>query len=132
MFNLVGKWKLSKNEEFDNFLKYTKIPWYQRKIARYCKVLTSIKQINENEFLKEATATFYKMDPENIDFTKDEWIKSGTTKKKYSRDGDVINVEVKGSMVDWNEKIYYQDPNMIVEYHWLNGGFAKQIFTKLS
>ena len=82
MFNLVGKWKLSKNEEFDNFLKYTKIPWYQRKIARYCKVLTTINQINENEFLKEATATFYKMDPENIDFTKDEWIKSGTTKKK--------------------------------------------------
>mgnify|MGYP003333949742 CR=1 FL=1 len=35
-------------------------------------------------------------------------------------------------MVDWNEKIYYQDPNMIVEYHWLNGGFAKQIFSKLS
>ena len=62
--------------------------------------------------------------------SKDEWIKSGTTKKRYSRNGDIINVEVKGSMVDWNEKIYYQDPNMIVEYSWLGGGYARQIFSK--
>ena len=46
-------------------------------------------------------------------------------------DGDVINVDVKGSVVNWKEKIYYQDPNMIVEYHWLDGGFAKQIFSKI-
>ena len=131
MLNLVGKWKLQKQEQFDNFLKYTQIPWYQRKIARYCKVLTNIIHDDDDKFTKEVSATFYKMDPENIDFTKDEWIKSGTTQKKYNMDGDVINVDVKGSVVNWKEKIYYQDPNMIVEYHWLDGGFAKQIFSKI-
>lgn len=131
MLNLVGKWKLQKQEQFDNFLKYTQIPWYQRKIARYCKVLTNIIHNDDDKFTKEVSATFYKMDPENIDFTKDEWIKSGTTQKKYNMDGDVINVDVKGSVVNWKEKIYYQDPNMIVEYHWLDGGFAKQIFSKI-
>jgi len=131
MFNLVGKWKLQKQEQFDNFLKYTQIPWYQRKIARYCKVLTNIIHNDDDKFTKEVSATFYKMDPENIDFTKDEWIKSGTTQKKYHMEGDIINVDVKGSVVNWKEKIYYQDPNMIVEYHWLDGGFAKQIFSKI-
>ena len=131
MLNLVGKWKLQKQEQFDNFLKYTQIPWYQRKIARYCKVLTNIIHNDDDKFTKEVSATFYKMDPENIDFTKDEWIKSGTTQKKYHMEGDIINVDVKGSVVNWKEKIYYQDPNMIVEYHWLDGGFAKQIFSKI-
>ncbi len=131
MLNLVGKWKLKKQEQFDNFLKYTQIPWYQRKIARYCKVLTNIIHNDDDKFTKEVSATFYKMDPENIDFTKDEWIKSGTTLKKYHMEGDIINVDVKGSVVNWKEKIYYQDPNMIVEYHWLDGGFAKQIFSKI-
>ena len=81
MENLLGKWKLSKQEKFDNFLKWTKIPWYQRKIARYCNITTNIEQNSDNKWLKTVTATFYKMDPENIDFSKDEWIKSGTTKK---------------------------------------------------
>ena len=131
MLNLVGKWQLQKQEQFDNFLKYTQIPWYQRKIARYCKVLTNIIHNDDDKFTKEVSATFYKMDPENIDFTKDEWIKSGTTQKKYHMEGDIINVDVKGSVVNWKEKIYYQHPNMIVEYHWLDGGFAKQIFSKI-
>ncbi len=130
MENLLGKWQLSKQEKFDNFLKWTKIPWYKRKIASYCNIMTNIEQNSDNSWLKTVTATFYKMDPENIDFSKDEWIKSGTTKKRYSREGDIINVEVKGSMVDWNEKIYYQDPNMIVEYSWFGGGHARQIFSK--
>ena len=33
MENLLGKWKLSKQEKFDNFLIWTKITWYKRKIA---------------------------------------------------------------------------------------------------
>ena len=33
---ILGKWYISKNKNFDDFLKFTHVPWYQRKIAEHC------------------------------------------------------------------------------------------------
>ena len=52
-------------------------------------------------------------------------------RKKYSYvDGSVL-VDIIGSMVNWKERIYYEEPNLIVEYMWEDDGkkhTAKQIF----
>tara|TARA_B100000963_G_C22520956_1_gene623024 strand:+ start:480 stop:875 length:396 start_codon:yes stop_codon:yes gene_type:complete len=128
---LVGKWNLVEKSNFDGFLKYTQIPWYQRKIAKYCGVTTTISKNNDETYTKSVKSRFYKMDPEIIDFDKSEYIKSGTTKKKYSREDDVILADVLGSIVNWKERIYYQEPYLIVEYNWGKDGFAQQKFKKV-
>ena len=129
MFELVGKWKLAKKEGFGEFLKYTQVPWYQRKIAQYSNIFTDIIKNDDGTFTKTVQSTFYNADPEVIDFNNNKEIITGTLKKKYSYLNNYISCQVIGSIVSWNEKIYYQEPNMIVEYTWPSGK-CKQYFSK--
>ena len=115
MNNLLGKWKLLENKSFDDFLKFTKIPWYQRKVAAYSSINLSITQ-EGCSYVKSVKSTFYNT-LEKIVFD-DNYITSGSTRKKYSYvDGSVL-VDVIGSIVNWRERIYYEYPNLIVEYIW--------------
>tara|TARA_B100000035_G_C20974198_1_gene542409 strand:- start:220 stop:639 length:420 start_codon:yes stop_codon:yes gene_type:complete len=128
MERLLGNWNLLKNDGFGEFLKFTQIPWYKRKLAEYSGIDISIKQ-NGDEFLKKINSTFYKNE-EKIIFN-DNYITSGTTHKKYSYVDDSVLVEIKGSIVNWHEKIYIDNRNLVVEYIWKDGDkekFAKQIF----
>ena len=129
MLELVGKWKLIKKEGFSEFLKYTQVPWYQRKIAEYSSIFTDISKNDDGTFTKTVQSTFYNAEPEIIDFNNDKEIKTGTLKKRYTKLNDFINCQVIGSIVSWDEKIYYQEPFMIVEYKWKNGS-CKQYFSK--
>ena len=136
MDNLLGKWKLVKNEGFDKFLKFTQISWYKRKIAEYSPINIEIERLPMRlrtggyEYEKRVRSTFYKTD-ERITFN-DEYVPSGTTRRKYTLTDDGILVDIIGSMVNWNERIYYEEPNLIVEYSWKEGAvekFARQIFS---
>ena len=136
MDNLLGKWKLVKNEGFDKFLKFTQISWYKRKIAEYSPINIEIERLPMRlrtggyEYEKRVRSTFYKTD-ERITFN-DEYVPSGTTRRKYTLTDDGILVDIIGSIVNWNERIYYEEPNLIVEYSWKEGTvekFARQIFS---
>ena len=48
----------------------------------------------------------------------------------YEEDGSV-SVDIKGSIVNWQERIFYKHPNLVVEYSWLESGkskSARQVF----
>ncbi len=129
---LLGKWRLLKNEGFGDFLAFTKVSWYKRKIAEYSTIDINIKRVPSIEcecYEKKINSTFYN-NVEKIIFN-DNYITSGTTRKKYSYENGSVLVDIIGSVVNWKEKIYYEEPNLIVEYIWEENGkpkFAKQIF----
>ena len=104
MIELVGKWKLAKKEGFGEFLKYTQVPWYQRKIAQYSNIFTDIIKNDDGTFTKTVQSTFYNADPEVIDFNNNKEIITGTLKKKYSYLNNYISCQVIGSIVSWNDE----------------------------
>jgi len=130
MEELLGKWRLLKNERFDDFLKFTQIPWYQRKVAGYCGIDLEITSKGLGKYEKRVNSTFYKT-IEEINFN-DNYIASGTTLKKYSYEEDgSVSVDIKGSIVHWRERIFYKHPNLVVEYSWIENDkckSARQVF----
>lgn len=129
MESLLGKWRLLKNEGFDNFLKFTQVPWYKRKIAGYCSIDLEILK-DGHTYEKRVHSRFYKT-VEKIIFGNN-YITSGTTRKKYSYENGAVYVDVLGSIVNWKEVIYYDEPNLVVEYNWTESDgtvkTAKQTF----
>ena len=47
MDRLLGNWKLLLNENFSEFLKFTQVPWYQRKLAEYSGIDINISKNGE-------------------------------------------------------------------------------------
>ena len=59
MHNILGKWYIHKNNNFNDFLKFTQTPWYQRKIAEHSNIDLEITQNNESSFVKTINSLFY-------------------------------------------------------------------------
>lgn len=131
---LLGKWYIHKNTNFDNFLKFTQVPWYQRKIAKHSNIDLEISKIDDKNFVKKINSMFYKNEERII--LDGDYHKNNTVKRKYSIDDSenpTITVDVQGSIVNWIEKIYYEDPHLVVEYIWKGKYefvYAKQFFLK--
>ena len=131
---ILGKWYIHKNTDFDEFLKFTKVPWYQRKIAKHSNIDLEIKKINDTTFIKNINSLFYKNDEKII--LDGNYHKNHTVTRKYNiEEGEntTITVDVQGSIVNWKEKIYFNDPHLIVEYIWNvknENKYARQYFLR--
>lgn len=131
---LLGKWYIHKNTNFDEFLKFTKVPWYQRKIAKHSNIDLEINKEDDKNYVKKVNSLFYKNDEKII--LDDNYHRNNKVSRKYSIDENenpTITVDVEGSIVNWKEKIYYESPYLVVEYIWNTKygiNFAKQFFLK--
>ena len=135
MHNILGKWYIHKNNNFNDFLKFTQTPWYQRKIAEHSNIDLEITKINDDNFVKTINSLFYN-NKEEIEIN-GEYNDCDKLKKKYeitgSENESIINVDIKGTIVNWKEKIYYNEPHLIVEYIWNvknENKYARQYFLR--
>ena len=130
MDNILGSWKLKKNNNFNKFLVFTQTPWYQRFIAENSPIDVSIVK-KDNGYVKKIESTFYNSEEFIIlDDTVREYDK---IKKKYTFENNIIDTDIKGTIVNWNEKIYKEGEKLIIEYSWLENDelkFASQDFCK--
>jgi len=131
MNNILGSWKLEKNNNFDKFLIFTQTPWYQRLIAEHSPIEVSVLKQGEG-YIKKIDSTFY--NSEEFIILDNSFREYNNIKKKYTFDNnDVIDTDIKGTIVNWNEKIYKQGDKLIIEYCWLEDNdlkFASQDFCK--
>ena len=128
---ILGKWYISKNKNFDDFLKFTHVPWYQRKIAEHSNIDIEIQKLAPNKFTRIVNSLFYN-NQENI-VINNEFHKHDKVRKKYTISNGMIIVNIKGSRVNWTEKIYYEAPYLVVEYTWKGRyqyEWAKQYFLR--
>ena len=131
MDNILGLWKLKKNNNFNKFLVFTHTPWYVRLIAEHASIDVSIVK-KSNGYLKKIESAFYNSEEFIIldnTFRKYDY----GVLKKYTLENNVIDTDIKGTIVNWNEKIYRQDDSLIIEFSWLEDEelkFATQDFSK--
>ena len=123
MESILGSWKLKENKNFSNFLIYTQTPWYQRMIAEYSPIDVTIKK-KDNGYIKKIESTFYNTEEFIIldDKTRDY---DDNIRKKYKLEENRIDCCVNGSIVNWNERIYKEGNNLVIEYCWLENGELK-------
>ena len=130
MENILGSWKLKKNNNFTNFLVFTQTPWYQRFIAENSPIDVSIVK-KDNGYVKKIESTFY--NTEEFIIPDNTFRDYNNIKKKYNLENNIIDTDIKGTIVNWNEKIYLQGDSLIIEYSWLEEDelkFATQDFSK--
>lgn len=130
MDNILGSWTLKNNKNFNKFLEFTQIPWYQRLIAEHSSINVLIIE-KEGGYVKKINSTFF--NSEEFIILDDTFRKYDEIKKKYTFENNIINTDIKGTIVNWNEKIYKQGDELIIEYCWLEDNdlkFATQDFCK--
>ena len=130
MENILGSWKLKKNNNFSNFLVFTQTSWYQRFIAENSPIDVSIVKKN-NGYVKKIESTFY--NTEEFIIPDNTFRDYNNIKKKYTFENNIIGTDIKGTIVNWNEKIYLQGESLIIEYSWLENDelkFASRDFYK--
>lgn len=132
MENILGNWKLKKNNNFNKFLVFTQTPWYQRIIAANSPINVSIiKKEHGYGYVKKVESAFY--NSEELIILDNTFREYDKIKKRYTLENNVIDTDIKGAIVNWNEKIYKQGPSLIIEYSWLENDelqFATQDFEK--
>lgn len=130
MENILGSWRLKTNNNFNEFLVFTQTPWYQRLIAENSSIEVSIIKDN-NGYRKKIDSAFY--NNEEFIILDDTFREYNNIQKKYTLENNTIDTDIKGTIVNWNEKIYRQGTGLIIEYSWLEDGelkFASQDFSK--
>ncbi len=136
MDKILGYWRLKENKDFDNFLIFTQTPWWQRRIALNCAINLSLRCFlknpkGHNHYNKKVESLFYSTD-ENI-ILDNEWRQYDDIRKKYSLKDQTVNVQILGTVVNWEEKIYMNNNNLVIKYVWKEGDKTKtatQKFTK--
>lgn len=122
MESILGSWKLKENKNFSNFLIFTQTPWYQRMIAEYSPIDVTIKK-KDNGYIKKIESTFY--NTEEFIILDDKTRDYDNIRKKYKLEENRIDCCVNGSIVNWNERIYKEGQNLVIEYCWLENGELK-------
>jgi len=130
MEKILGSWNLKKNNNFNKFLVFTQTPWYQRIIAENSSINVSIIE-EDGGYTKKIDSAFY--NTEEFIILDDTFREYNNIQKKYTLENNTIDTDIKGTIVNWNEKIYRQSDSLIIEYSWLEDGeliFASQDFGK--
>jgi len=117
MDSLLRKWKLKKNDMFDNFLIFTQTNWYQRQVALCSNIDLTLTKKGENIYNKKVDSLFYGAN-ETISFGEGYKEYDNEIKKNYVLKDNEIHVDVIGTVANWKELIYYKKPYLVVEYIW--------------
>lgn len=124
MDKVLGSWRLKENVNFSNFLIFTQTSWFERRIALNCSIDVYIRCFLKNpsgynHYNKKVKSMFYNTD-ENIilDFKPRMY---GPIKKIYYLEDDRVNVDIKGTIVNWREQIYINNNNLVIKYIWNEG-----------
>ena len=136
MDKLLGNWILKENIDFNSFLIFTQTSWLERRVALNCSINVCIKcflksPTRPNHYNKYVESLFYNMD-ENI-ILDGKFRLYNKIKKKYYTEGDVVNVDIVGTIVHWKEQIYINNDSLIIKYIWdedTGTKTATQEFTK--
>jgi len=132
MDNFLGKWRLKENINFDSFLIFTQLSWFERTIALSSPITLFLTKDIGN-YTKKIESLFYNSEEKIIlDNTPRIYNK---IKKTYSKTPDEVNVNIVGEIVNWNEKISLKNNELIIKYTWddeetKEKTYASQIFTK--
>jgi len=132
MDNFLGKWRLKENINFDSFLIFTQLSWFERTIALSSPITLFLTKDIGN-YTKKIESLFYNSEEKIIlDNTPRIYNK---IKKTYSKTTDEVNVNIVGEIVNWNEKISLKNNELIIKYTWddeetKEKTYASQIFTK--
>lgn len=127
--SFIGVWNLVNSYNFDNFLTFVKVPWYQRTISGLLNIKVKIDKKTDTHYVKNVESYFHNS-VEDIILDDKYHTNDDGIKKKYTVSNDIINVDIIGNVCNWKEKIYNdENKNLIIEYYF-DGEISKQIFEK--
>ena len=117
MDTFLGKWKLKKEVNFDNFLKFSGVPWFQRRIAKHNKLKILIETWEE-VYIKSVTSPLYNTEEilklDNKCRRYDKYVK-----KFYTQDNIIFaDVKYKDS-ISWNEEVSIKEGFLVNKYIWI-------------
>lgn len=131
MDKYVGNWKLEKNINFDDFLKYYQFSWMKRNMALLSNIDITIEKINETTIKRNIESTFYTKEeiyyidgierkgnpnPEGKIFHRTHYLKDDCFMSKITNKIDI----------DFIDKCYIQDSKLIVDKIWEENGIKKE------
>ena len=122
MERVLGYWKLKENRNFNNFLIFTNTSWFERGVALNCSIDVYIScfltnPTGLNHYNKKVKSMFYNVS-ENIILDNKQRKYDTLVKKYYVKEG-IINTDILGTIVNWQEQIYINNNNnLIIKYIW--------------
>ena len=134
MEKFIGTWKLEKNNNFDDFLKYYGYGWIKRKLALTSNIDLTIKETEEsNKIIRIIDSTFLKAQEEYL--LDDQFHKTsfGLEKRHKIVDGKILS-EIKNEQFHWYETNKIEDTRLFITRKWFENNNEKtcsQIFIKV-
>lgn len=132
MENFVGEWKLDKNINFDNFLKYFGYGWVKRQFALKSNINLIVK-IQDEKLIRIINSTFLN--------TSEEYILDGeyhtnemNLEKCHQLVDNKIITKVKNNKIKWNEVNKIENDKLIIIREWEENNIKKecsQIFIRI-
>ena len=134
MENLLGKWKLETNVNFDEFLTYYQYNWVKRKVALASYIDLYIEKLEDNIYKRTIDSTFLKNE-EMYYLDGESHVNSLGFAKIHSINNNILTSEVTGKGLEWKEEISIENDKLIINRTWTEKGSSepqnsKQIFSK--
>ena len=133
MEQFIGKWKLLKNNNFDDFLKYYQYGWIKRKLALTSNIdLTIISTDDPNRITRLIESTFLTAQEDYI-FDGEFHITNTNLYKLHKFEDNQILSEVKNDLFHWHEVNIIEGNKLIITRKWNENGIPKvcsQVFIK--
>ena len=127
----LGKWILKKDVHFENFLKFTEVPWIQRRFAEHNKITLVIEKWNKS-YIKSVTSPFYNV--EEIIKLDNQYREYDKSFKKFRIEENIIYIDIRyNTGIFWKEEVYIKDGFLISKYIWIKDNdrkLAVQIFER--
>ena len=136
MDKYLGKWKLLKNIDFDNFLKYINYGWIKRKLSVSSNIDVTIEKTDvENKYKRIIESTF--LNREEF-FVVDGQFHTTVdkTQKSYTFKDGVLYTEAKQTNgIQWSETSELENNILTITRNWIENNAkktSKQIFKHIS
>ena len=116
MDTFLGKWVLKKEVNFDKFLKFSGVPWYQRCIAKHNKLKILIEKWKK-VYVKSVTSPLY--NTQEILKLDNEYRTYDKFMKRFYEKNNIIFVDVKyKNLISWNEEVNIREGFLVNKYIW--------------
>jgi len=119
----LGQWKLKKEVHFDNFLKFSGVPWIMRRISGHNKINLSIEKLNES-YIKTVTSPFF--NSEEIIKLDNQYREYDKSFKKFRIEENIVYTDIKYKPdIFWQEEVFIKDGFLITKYIWIKDNERK-------
>ena len=135
MDKYLGKWKLEKNIDFDDFLKYIQYGWIKRKLAISSNIDVTIQKTDvENQYKRIIESTF--LNREELYLVDGQFHNTDDkTQKCYTFKDGVLYTEAKQTNgIQWWESSKLEGTVLTINRHWFENNIKKtsrQIFNHI-